>query len=127
MRHDHTSTPMMSVSRRTAVRRTVAGIAAMATGGLSTALAQETTPTAVRPPQDLLPKDADYGTGTTAEINGVDIYYELYGEGDPVLLLHGGLATGDQWVSVIPRIAAAGYHVIVVDSRQSRARPLLVR
>jgi pimeloyl-ACP methyl ester carboxylesterase len=65
----------------------------------------------------LLPKDADYGTGTTAKINGVDIYYELYGEGDPVLLLHGGLANGDQWVSVIPRIADAGHHVVVMDSR----------
>ena len=83
----------------------------------SVVLAQEATPTAVAPPQDLLPKDADYGTGQTAKINGVDIYYEVYGKGDPVLLLHGGLADGDQWVNVIPTIADAGYQVIVMDSR----------
>ena len=45
-----------------------------------------------------MPKDADYGTGITAKINGVDIYHEVYGEGDPVILLHGGLADGDDAV-----------------------------
>ena len=44
-------------------------------------LAQEATPVAVAPPQDLLPATADSGTGETAEINGIDIYYEVYGEG----------------------------------------------
>ena len=80
-------------------------------------LAQEATPVAVAPPQDLLPADADYGTGETAEINGIDIYYEVYGEGKPVLLIHGGLANGDYWVNVIPAITDAGYQAIVMDSR----------
>jgi pimeloyl-ACP methyl ester carboxylesterase len=80
-------------------------------------LAQEATPVAVAPPQDLLPANADYGTGETAEINGVDIYYEVYGEGDPVLFIHGGLANGDYWVNVIPAITDAGYQAIVMDSR----------
>ena len=80
-------------------------------------LAQEATPVAVAPPQDLLPATADYGTGETAKINGIDIYYEVYGEGDPVLLLHSGLANGDYWVNVIPAITDAGYQVIVMDSR----------
>src|SRR4051794_27027412 len=83
----------------------------------SVVLAQEATPTAVAPPQDLLSKGADYGTGQTAKINGIDIYYEVYGEGDPVILLHGGLADGDQWVSVIPAIVAAGFQTVVMDSR----------
>jgi pimeloyl-ACP methyl ester carboxylesterase len=80
-------------------------------------LGQEATPVAVAPPQDLLPANADYGTGETAEINGVDIYYEVYGEGDPVLFIHGGLANGDYWVNVIPAITDAGYQAIVMDSR----------
>ena len=79
--------------------------------------AQEATPVAVSPPQDLLPADADYGAGETATINGIDIYYEVYGEGNPVLLLHGGLANGDHWVNVIPALTAAGYQAIVMDSR----------
>src|SRR5262249_7337993 len=40
-----------------------------------------------------------------------------YGKGNPVLLLHGGLADGDQWVSVIPAIVDAGYQAVVMDSR----------
>ena len=80
-------------------------------------LAQEATPVAVAPLQDLLPANADYGTGETAKINGIDIYYEVYGEGDPVLFIHGGLANGDYWVNVIPAITDAGYQAIVMDSR----------
>jgi pimeloyl-ACP methyl ester carboxylesterase len=80
-------------------------------------LAQEATPVAVAPPQDLLPATADYGTGETANINGIDIYYEVYGEGEPVLLLHGELANGDHWVNVIPALTDAGYQAIVMDSR----------
>jgi pimeloyl-ACP methyl ester carboxylesterase len=81
------------------------------------AQAQEATPAAVAPPQDLLPADADYGTGQTATINGIDLYYEVYGEGTPVLLLHGGLSNGDHWVGVIPHLVKVGYQVIVMDSR----------
>jgi hypothetical protein len=81
-----------------------------AASGLSlpVVLAQEATPVAVAPPQDLLPATADYGTGETATINGVDIYYEIYGEGEPVLLLHSGLSNGDHWVNVIPALTDAG-------------------
>lgn len=82
------------------------------------ALAQDATPVMPAPPQDLLPADADYGSGQTAEINGVDIYYEVYGEGkgDPVILLHGGLSNGDHWVNIIPALAE-NHEVVVMDSR----------
>jgi pimeloyl-ACP methyl ester carboxylesterase len=49
--------------------------------------------------------------------DGIDIYYEVYGEGDPVLLLHSGLSNGELWVNVIPALTDAGYHAIVMDSR----------
>ena len=29
--------------------------------------------------------------------NGVDYYYEVHGEGEPLLLLHGGLGTSDMF------------------------------
>jgi pimeloyl-ACP methyl ester carboxylesterase len=81
-------------------------------------VAQEATPeAAVAPPQDLLPLADLKSDGQTAEINGVDLYYEVYGEGDPVLLLHGGLANGDHYMKVIPELQDAGYQVIVMDSR----------
>lgn len=86
--------------------------------GAPAVLAQEATPAALTPPQDLLPADADKGEGQTVEINGVDIYYEVYGEGngDPVLLLHGGLSNGDHFVNQIP-VLAKDHEVIVMDSR----------
>jgi hypothetical protein len=31
------------------------------------------------------------------EANGVNYYYEIYGEGDPLLLLNGGLGTIDMF------------------------------
>jgi len=90
------------------------------TFGLSTqtVIAQDATPEAVAPPQDLLPAAELEAEGETANINGVDIYYEVYGEGndDPVILLHGGLSNGDHFVNQIPAIAE-DHQVIVMDSR----------
>ena len=51
-----------------------------------------------------------------ADANGISIYYAVYGEGSPVILLHGGLANADYWGHQIP--ALAPHHtVIVMDSR----------
>jgi len=48
--------------------------------------------------------------------NGISIYYAVYGEGPPVILLHGGLANADYWGNQIP--ALASHHtVITMDSR----------
>ena len=82
------------------------------------ALAQEATPIVVSPPQDLLPAAELEAEGQTATINGIDIYYEVYGEGngDPVILLHGGLSNGDHFVNQIPALAD-DHEVIVMDSR----------
>lgn len=82
------------------------------------ALAQEaaTPAAAVAAPQALLPPVAENPDGQTASINGADIYYEVYGEGDPLILIHGGLGNGDYWVNQIP-VFAEHYQVIVMDSR----------
>jgi pimeloyl-ACP methyl ester carboxylesterase len=51
-----------------------------------------------------------------ASVNGIGIYYAVYGEGSPVILLHGGLANSDYWGNQIK--ALAPYHtVIAMDSR----------
>jgi pimeloyl-ACP methyl ester carboxylesterase len=51
-----------------------------------------------------------------AQINGVSIYYAIYGQGSPVIFLHGGLANADYWGDqVLP--VAAHHTVILMDSR----------
>lgn len=36
--------------------------------------------------------------------NGIDYYYEIHGEGEPLLLLHGGLGTIDMFQPVLPAL-----------------------
>src|SRR5271165_4958948 len=51
-----------------------------------------------------------------AEANGISIYYAVYGQCSPVILLHGGLANTDYWGNQIK--ALSPHHtVIVMDSR----------
>jgi pimeloyl-ACP methyl ester carboxylesterase len=35
--------------------------------------------------------------GEYVNAGGVRTYYEVYGEGEPLVLLHGGLATAESW------------------------------
>jgi len=51
-----------------------------------------------------------------APVNGVKIWYAEFGSGEPVILLHGGLANANYWGNQVP-ILARLYHVIVMDSR----------
>ncbi len=68
--------------------------------------------------QTLPPAPAPIPTARSghASINGISIYYAVYGQGSPVILLHGGLANADYWGKQIE--ALAPFHtVIVMDSR----------
>ncbi len=47
---------------------------------------------------------------------GAQIHYAIYGKGDPVILLHGGLGNGDHWANQVPALADK-YEVIAIDSR----------
>lgn len=51
-----------------------------------------------------------------ANVNGVRLYYAVYGHGRPVLLLHGGLASSNYWGAQV-RELSKHYAVIVMDSR----------
>jgi pimeloyl-ACP methyl ester carboxylesterase len=51
-----------------------------------------------------------------ANADGISIHYAVYGQGSPVILLHGGLANTDYWGNQIKALAAH-HTVIVMDSR----------
>jgi pimeloyl-ACP methyl ester carboxylesterase len=50
------------------------------------------------------------------EINGFEMYYDRRGEGEPLLLLHGGMGIGDDWRHIFAS-DPPGYSVIVPDLR----------
>ncbi|ROT33834.1 alpha/beta fold hydrolase [Micromonospora sp. HM5-17] len=54
------------------------------------------------------------GTGRYAEVNDVNLYYETHGSGRPMLLLHGGLGSGDMFGPILPTLAER-HQVITVD------------
>jgi pimeloyl-ACP methyl ester carboxylesterase len=54
------------------------------------------------------------GPGQYAEVNGINLYYESHGSGRPLVLLHGGLGSGEMFGPVLPLLAER-HQVIVVD------------
>src|ERR687890_320865 len=54
--------------------------------------------------------------GTHIEANGLRIYYEVHGEGEPLLLIHGGTATSQSWASHLPAFTEH-FQVFAPDSR----------
>jgi pimeloyl-ACP methyl ester carboxylesterase len=65
------------------------------------------------PPTPVLPKPVRSGT---APVNGIRLWYAVFGHGAPVILVHGGLANSNYWGLQIPALAQR-YRVIVLDSR----------
>jgi len=54
--------------------------------------------------------------GHYTHTNGISIYYESYGRGVPLLLLHGGTGNRSMWNPYIPTFAQH-FHVVAPDSR----------
>src|SRR6059058_3027929 len=54
------------------------------------------------------------GTGEYAEVNGINLYYETHGTGRPLILLHGGLGSGEMFGPILPALSER-HRVIVVD------------
>ena len=65
------------------------------------------------PPTPALPKADRSGF---APVNGVKIWYAVFGHGSPVILLHGGLANSDYWGGQVS-VLAKHYQVTAIDSR----------
>lgn len=49
-----------------------------------------------------------------APVNGLELYYEIHGSGEPLILLHGGLGAIDMFASMLPALAE-DRRVIAVD------------
>jgi pimeloyl-ACP methyl ester carboxylesterase len=65
---------------------------------------------------DLAPRDTGY-----ADVNGVHMYYEVYGEGSPLVLLHGGMLTIElNFAQLIPTLAQR--HTVIGVELQGHGR-----
>jgi pimeloyl-ACP methyl ester carboxylesterase len=64
-------------------------------------------PTTTTPPASITP------TTGHADIEGVNYYYEIHGQGAPLLMLHGGLMSSASFHPLVPSFA--GRQVILVD------------
>jgi pimeloyl-ACP methyl ester carboxylesterase len=49
-----------------------------------------------------------------ADVNGLSLYYEEQGSGEPLVLLHGGIGAGEMFAAILPELAARR-RVITVD------------
>jgi len=54
--------------------------------------------------------------GQIVSLNGIEMYYETVGEGDPLVLLHGFTATGATWDPIVEGFSSH-YHLIIPDLR----------
>jgi pimeloyl-ACP methyl ester carboxylesterase len=51
------------------------------------------------------------------EVDGCHVYFEERGDGEPLLLLHGGTGIGADWQHVFTSGDPAGFHIVVPDLR----------
>ena len=65
------------------------------------------------PPTPDLPKPDQSGT---VAANGIRIWYAVFGQGEPVILVHGAFGNSNYWGLQVPALASH-YKVIVLDSR----------
>ena len=66
------------------------------------------------PSEATMQKTYEHGRKT---INGVDYYYEIHGEGEPLLVLHGGLMSIESSRTTILPALVEGRRVIAVDAQ----------
>src|SRR5438094_6477396 len=55
-----------------------------------------------------------------ANVNGINLYYETHGGGRPLVLLHGGLGSGELFVPALSQLAE--HHQVVVPDLQGHGR-----
>jgi len=86
------------------LRRTLLSLAAIA--GLTFAL-----PAHAQSEGTAMPTPAASGYAPT---NGVEVYYASYGEGSPIVLLHGGLMSGSSWSPILETLSE-NHEVVTID------------
>ncbi len=60
------------------------------------------------------------GSGQYADVNGINLYYETHGAGRPMILLHGGLMSGESFAPILPTLA--DHHQVIVVDLQGHGR-----
>jgi pimeloyl-ACP methyl ester carboxylesterase len=60
------------------------------------------------------PKAQEGRVMSYADVNGIGLYYEEHGSGQPLILLHGGLGMGEMFAPILP-LLAKDRQVITVD------------
>jgi pimeloyl-ACP methyl ester carboxylesterase len=58
--------------------------------------------------------------GQYADVNGLHLYYETHGTGRPVILLHGGLMSGEMFAPLLP--AFTEHHQVILVDLQGHGR-----
>ncbi len=93
------------------MRRWMLACVAIVAGGIGSAVAAPQWMNL--PPTPTLPEAVQSGR---APVSGIRIWYATFGHGEPVILLHGGLANANYWGNLV-RALEGHYQVIVMDSR----------
>jgi pimeloyl-ACP methyl ester carboxylesterase len=60
------------------------------------------------------------GLGRYAQVNGLNLYYETLGTGRPLILLHGGLGSGEMFGPTLPQLAE--HHQVITPDLQGHGR-----
>ena len=60
------------------------------------------------------------GAGQYADVNGINLYYETHGSGRPLILLHGGLGSGEMFGPILPALTAN--HQVIAPDLQGHGR-----
>ena len=55
-----------------------------------------------------------------ANVNGINLYYETHGAGRPLVLLHGGLGSGEMFAPILPQLAER--HQVILPDLQGHGR-----
>jgi len=61
------------------------------------------------------PRISDYAT-----VNGIEMYYAIFGKGEPILLIPIGMAASEMWAGVIP--ALARHHLVIAADTRGHGR-----
>ncbi len=59
-------------------------------------------------------------TGEYADVNGLHLYYEVHGAGRPLILIHGGLGSGEMFGPVLQQLAQN--HQVITPDLQGHGR-----
>ena len=59
-------------------------------------------------------------SGDYADVNGLHMYYETHGAGRPMILLHGGLGSGEMFGPILPALSER--HQVIVPDLQGHGR-----